>query len=417
MTADDPATADSATRDSAARLRVALCTREYPPEVYGGAGVHVEHLAAALAEHADVAVHAFGAPRPDPLVAATYRPWSALTGPGPHRAALETFSVDLAMAAAVEGADVVHTHTWYANLAGHLARLTYGTPHVMTSHSLEPLRPWKAEQLGGGYNLSLWAERTAAESADAIIAVSHGMRDDVLRSYPAVDPARVHVIHNGVDPEAYRPDPETDVLEELGIDPRLPTAVFVGRITRQKGLPHLLDAAAHLAEGAQLVLCAGAPDTPEIGREVAERVEDLRREGRIRVFWIPEMLPRPRVVQILSHATVFVCPSIYEPFGIVNVEAMACATPVVASAVGGIPEIVVEGETGHLVPFEPGDDAFGSPADPDLFARDLAGRINRLLDDPAAARAMGRAARARVEAEFAWPAIARQTLDLYRALV
>jgi starch synthase len=399
------------------RLRVALCTREYPPEVYGGAGVHVEHLARALADHVDVAVHAFGGARTDPLVAASYRPWEALAGEGPHRAALETFSVDLAMAAGLAGSELVHSHTWYANLAGHLGKLTYGIPHVMTSHSLEPLRPWKAEQLGGGYQLSLWAERTAAESADAIIAVSRGMREDVLASYPAVDPERVHVIHNGVDPGAYRPDPGTDVLERLGIDPAVPTAVFVGRITRQKGLPHLLDAAEHLAPGTQLVLLAGAPDTERIRQEVAEHVRRLEAGGRLRVFWVPEMLPRPEVVQVLSHATVFVCPSIYEPFGLVNVEAMACGTPVVASAVGGIPEIVTEGETGYLVPFTPGADAFGSPADPSAFAAELADRINGLLGDPERARTMGRAARARVEAHFAWPAIAAETAALYRALL
>lgn len=385
--------------------------------MYGGAGVHVEHLALALSAHVDVGVHCFGAPRDDALVAATYGPWEALAGRTPHLAALQTFAVDLAMAAGVEGADVVHTHTWYANLAGHLAKLTYGVPHVMTSHSLEPLRPWKAEQLGGGYQLSLWAERTAAEAADAIIAVSAGMRDDILRSYPAIDGRRVHVIHNGVDPDVYRPDPAMDVLERLEIDPAVPTAVFVGRITRQKGLTHLLDAAERLTAGTQLVLCAGAPDTAEIEREVATHVARLREAGRLRVFWIPEMLPRADVVQLLSHATVFVCPSIYEPFGLVNVEAMACGTPVVASAVGGIPEIVVEGETGHLVRFEPGDDAFGSPADPSAFAADFADRINALLGDPERAAGMGRAARARVESRFAWPAIARQTVALYEALL
>ncbi|MDX1675976.1 MAG: glycogen synthase, partial [Longimicrobiales bacterium] len=365
----------------------------------------------------DVEVHAFGGPRDDDLVAAAYRPWPALRGEAPHRAAMETFSVDLAMAAGVEGADVVHSHTWYANLAGHLAKLTYGVPHVMTSHSLEPLRPWKAEQLGGGYQLSLWAERTAAESADAVIAVSAGMRDDVLEAYPGVDPGRVHVIHNGVDPAVYRPVEETAALEQLGVDPDVPTTVFVGRITRQKGLPHLLDAAEHLLEGSQLVLLAGAPDTPQIGREVEAAVDRLRAAGRLAVVWVPEMLAREKVVQVLSHATVFVCPSIYEPFGLVNVEAMACATPVVASAVGGIPEIVTEGETGHLVAFESGDDAFGSPADPAGFAAALADRINALLEDPAEARRMGRAARARVEAEFAWPAIADRTAALYRSLV
>lgn len=408
-----------------APLHVALCTREYPPEIYGGAGVHVEHLAAALAALRDddgrpainVAVHAFGAPRTDPLVAGSYQAWDALAGAGPHRAALETFSVDLAMAARLEGADVVHSHTWYANLAGHLAKLTYGVPHVMTSHSLEPLRPWKAEQLGGGYQLSLWAEKTAAESADAIIAVSRGMRDDVLAAYPSVDPARVHVIHNGVDTEVYRPDRRTAALDVLGIDPNAPTVAFVGRITRQKGLPHLLDAAERLPAGTQLVLLAGAPDTKQIGQEVAARVETLERKEGLDVFWIPEMLPRTQVVQILSHADVFVCPSIYEPFGLVNVEAMACGTPVVASAVGGIPEIVVDGETGWLVSFEPGDDAFGSPADPDAFAADLADRIVALLEDPAGARQMGAAARARVEAKFAWPAIAERTAALYRSLI
>jgi alpha-maltose-1-phosphate synthase len=368
----------------------------------------------------DVAVHCFGSPRTDPLVASAYRPWDRLAagaaGDSPHLAALQTFSVDLAMVAGLADAELVHTHTWYANLAGHLAGLTYDIPHVMTSHSLEPLRPWKAEQLGGGYQLSLWAERTAIEAADAVIAVSAGMREDILRSYPAVDPRRVHVIHNGIDPDVYRPVPETDVLARLGIDAHAPTALFVGRITRQKGLTHLLDAAESLTEGTQLVLCAGAPDTPEIGREVEERVASLRAGGRIHVFWIPEMLPRPEVVQLLSHATVFVCPSIYEPFGLVNVEAMACATPVVASAVGGIPEIVVEGETGHLVGFTPGDDAFGSPADPAAFAADLAERINALLADPDQAGIMGRAARVRVEEHFAWPAIAEQTAALYASL-
>ncbi len=398
-------------------MKVALCTREYPPDVYGGAGVHVEHMARALADLADVAVHCFGPPRPDPLVAATYQPWDALDGGAPHLAALRTFSVDLSMAAGVRGADVVHTHTWYANLAGHLAKLTYGTPHVMTSHSLEPLRPWKEEQLGGGYRLSLWAERTAVEAADAVIAVSRGMRDDILRCYPAVAPERVHVIHNGVDADVYRPDAGRDALAPLGIDPDRPTTAFVGRITRQKGLPHLLDAAELLVEGSQLVLCAGAPDTEEIGREVAARVDALRSAGRLSVVWIPEMLPPQQVTQVLAASTVFVCPSIYEPFGIVNLEAMACGTPVVASAVGGIPEIVLDSETGWLVPFEQGDDAFGSPADPPAFARDLAARINALLEDPEAAAAMGRAARERALADFGWPAIAERVLTLYRSLI
>jgi alpha-maltose-1-phosphate synthase len=376
----------------------------------------VEHLARALTEHVDVDVHCFGAPRQDPLVAATYQPWGRLGGPDPHLAALRTFSVDLAMVAGLGDADLVHTHTWYANLAGHLSAMTFGIPHVMTSHSLEPLRPWKAEQLGGGYRLSLWAERTAIEAAAAVIAVSSGMREDILRSYPAVDPRRVHVVHNGVDTAVYQPDERTDVLDRYGIDPTIPTTMFVGRITRQKGLPHLLDAAEHLVPGTQLVLCAGAPDTVALGREVENRVHALEAAGQLRVFWIPEMLPREDVVQLLSHATVFVCPSIYEPFGLVNVEAMACASPVVASAVGGIPEIVVEGETGHLVDFVAAGDPFGSPADPARFAADLADRINGLLADPDAARRMGQAARARVETEFAWPAIAQRTAELYASL-
>jgi alpha-maltose-1-phosphate synthase len=397
-------------------VRAALLTREFPPEVYGGAGVHVEYLARELSRRIDVAVHCFGEPRPSPLVAATYKPWEALAGGGPASAALQTMSVDLAMAAGIAGADVVHSHTWYANLGGHLAGLLHGVPHVMTTHSLEPLRPWKAEQLGGGYALSRFCERTAVEAAAAVIAVSAQMRDDVLACYPAVDPERVVVVHNGIDPDEYSPDLGTDVLTRHGIDPDRPSAVFVGRITRQKGLPHLLDAAAHLDPGIQLVLCAGAPDTPEIGAEVRAKVERLQAE-RSGVIWIEEMLDRADVVQVLSHATVFVCPSIYEPFGLVNVEAMACEAAVVASAVGGIPEIVVEGGTGHLVTFEPGDDPFGSPADPDRFARDLADAVNRLAAEPERARAMGRAGRERVVAHFSWTAVAARTVALYEALV
>ncbi len=396
--------------------RVALLTREYPPEVYGGAGVHVEHLAAALAGQVDVAVHPFGAPREDPLVAATYRPWDALDGEAPHLAALRTFSVDLAMTAGVEGAQLVHSHTWYANLAGHLAKLTYGIPHVVTTHSLEPLRPWKADQLGGGYALSSFAERTAIEAADAVIAVSAGMRDDILACYPGVAPERVRVIHNGIDPSVYRPVQDTAALVDHGIDPDRPSVVFVGRITRQKGVVHLLDAAEHLHPDVQLVLCAGAPDTPQIAQEFRDHVARLRDTGAA-VVWIEQMLPRPEVVQILSHARVFVCPSIYEPFGIVNLEAMACGAPVVASAVGGIPEVVAEGETGLLVRYEATDDALRSPADPDRFARDLAAQINALVDDPARAARMGAAGRARVEERFSWTAIAGATADLYRSLV
>ncbi len=397
-------------------LRVGLLTREYPPEVYGGAGVHVEYLSKALAEHVDVAVHCFGAPRSDPLVAGTYQPWDALAGDDKHLAALRHLSVDLAMVAGVADVDLVHSHTWYANLAGHWSKLAYGIPHVLSTHSLEPLRPWKREQLGGGYELSSYAERTGILGADAVIAVSSQMRDDVLASYPDADPGKVTVIPNGIDTAEYTPDRGTHVLDGLGIDPSKPIVTFVGRITRQKGFTHLLDAARHISPDAQLVFCAGAADTPELQAESVEKVDVLRRE-REGVWWIAEHLPRPKVVQILSHTTVFVCPSIYEPFGLVNVEAMACEAAVVGSAVGGIPEIIVEGRTGHLVPFEAGGDAYGSPLDPGLFARDLAIAINDLVDDPARADAWGRAGRERVLAEFAWTSIAERTADLYRSLV
>ena len=395
-------------------MKVALLTREYPPEVYGGAGVHVEYLSRALASRVELGVRCFGAPRDSDLVAGTYQPWDALPADR-QGAALRVMSVGLRMAADLEGVDLVHSHTWYANLPGHLAKLLYRVPHVMTAHSLEPLRPWKAEQLGAGYALSMFCERTAIESADAVIAVSGAMRDDVVRAYPDVDPARVHVIHNGIDAEEYHPDPGTDVLERLGVDPVVPSVMFVGRITRQKGITHLLDAA-ELFDPAQLILCAGAPDTPEIGEEMRRRVEALRRR-RPGVFWIEEMLARREVVQLLSHASVFVCPSVYEPFGLINVEAMACGVPVVASAVGGIPEIVVDGMTGALVAFEAGDDAIGSPRDPAGFARAFADRVNTLLADPALAARLGAAGRRRVLDEFQWDAIADATVGLYASLV
>jgi len=398
------------------QLRVGLLTREYPPEVYGGAGVHVEYLSQALADLVDVEVHCFGAARSDPLVAGAYQPWDALAGGDLHLAALRHLSTDLAMVAGVAGVDLVHSHTWYTNMAGHLGGLAYDIPHVMTTHSLEPLRPWKREQLGGGYALSCFAERTAILGADAVIAVSHQMRDDILTSYPHVDPDRVAVISNGIDTSAYRPDPGTDVLDELGVDLDRPVVTFVGRITRQKGFTHLLDAARFLAPEAQLVFCAGAADTPELQREVTAKV-DLLRAVRDGVWWIAEHLPRSRVVQILSHTTVFVCPSIYEPFGLVNVEAMACEAAVVAASVGGIPEIVVEGETGHLVAFEAAGDAYGSPADPDGYARDLAAAINDLVGDPQRAAAWGKRGRERAVAEFSWSGIAERTGQLYRSLL
>ncbi|HVC25169.1 MAG TPA: glycogen synthase [Acidimicrobiales bacterium] len=399
-------------------MRVALLTREYPPEVYGGAGVHVEQLADALAPLVDVAVHCFGAPRASALVERTYGPWAVLDAPDadPVTRTLGVLSVDLAMAAGIGDAQICHSHTWYANFAGHLAKLGRGTPHVVTTHSLEPLRPWKIEQLGGGYAISSFAERTALEGADRVIAVSHAMARDVLACYPAVDPARVEVIHNGVDAQLWRHDDATDALERYGVDPGRPYVLFVGRVTRQKGIAHLLEAAPLLDGRSQLVVCAGAADTAAIATEV----DALARTARRRtggLVWIDAMLPRPEVAQLLSHATCFVCPSIYEPFGLVNVEAMACGAPVVASAVGGIPEIVVDGETGLLVPVELDGGAERRPVHPATFAAGLAVAINALVDDPGRARAMGAAGRQRVEEMFAWPAIAARTVECYeRAL-
>lgn len=399
-----------------ARPEVALLTREYPPEIYGGAGVHVDYLARALRAHVELRVHCFGKPRPAPEVAGTYEPWQALAGKEPQALALQTLSVNLAMAKALAGAELVHSHTWYANFAGHLAKLTYGIPHVMTSHSLEPLRPWKAEQLGGGYAISSFCERTAIESADAVIAVSHRMKEDVLRAYPGVAPERVAVIHNGIDADEFRPDPRTDVLARHAIDPNVPYIVFVGRITRQKGIVHLLDAARHLDPRIGLVLCAGEPDTPQIREEVEAKVAELRK-SRGGVTWIQAMLSRPEVIQVLSHAAAFACPSIYEPFGIVNLEAMACGVPVVASAIGGIPEIVEEGRTGHLVPFVPDGTALGAPADPEGFAKAFAAKLGEVARAPELRKRMGQAGRARVEASFSWRSIAEQTAALYTRLL
>ncbi|MFM9448698.1 glycogen synthase [Streptomyces acidiscabies] len=383
-------------------MRVGLLTREYPPDVYGGAGVHVEFLARELRPLVDLDVHCWGEGRTDGVL--RHRPWSALDGAND---ALRTFSVDLAMAAGLEGRQLVHSHTWYANLAGHFAKLLHGVPHVMTAHSLEPLRPWKAEQLGGGYALSSWAERTAIEAADAVIAVSGAMREDILACYPALDPDRVRVVHNGIDTGLYRPDHGTEALLRAGLDPDRPYVLFVGRITRQKGVPHLLRAVRDIDPRAQVVLCAGAPDTPEIDREFRELYEELSsvRDG---VHWIPKMLPRPEVIQLLTHAALFVCPSVYEPLGIVNLEAMACGTPVVASRVGGIPEVVDHGRTGLLVGLGDSDGEFESG---------LARAIDSVLGDPDAARRMGEAGRARAVGEFGWDAVARRTVALYAEIL
>jgi starch synthase len=380
-------------RDEESFVKVALLTREYPPEVYGGAGVHVEYLARALSGLVDLTVHCQGAPR-DTAVA--HQAWPVL-----HDTVLRVFSTDLSMADAVGGADLVHSHTWYANLAGHLASLLYGIPHVATVHSLEPLRPWKAEQLGGGYALSSWAERVSLASAAAVVAVSDGMRADVLSVYPEIAPERVRVIRNGIDTAEYAPDLKTDVLDRHGIDTSRPYVIFVGRITRQKGVPVLLRAAASLDPAAQLVLCAGAADTAELGAEVSALVAELQ-ASRSGVIWIPEMLPKADVIQLLTHALLFACPSVYEPLGIVNLEAMGCATAVVASRVGGIPEVVNEGVTGLLVP----------PDDP----ASLADAMNLLLRDPGRADAMGMAGRERAVAEFSWDAVAAQTAALYAEL-
>jgi starch synthase len=383
-------------------MRVALLTNEYPPNIYGGAGVHVDFLVRELRRLVEVDVHCFGEDRPG---ATAYRPATELAD---SNTALRTFSIDLQMAAGTGAAQLVHSHTWYANLGGHLTKLLRDVPHVVTAHSLEPLRPWKAEQLGGGYALSSWAERTAYEGADAVVAVSDGMRGDVLAAYPEIDPARVHVIHNGIDAALYRPVRDEKLIHRYGIDPDRPYVLYVGRITRQKGLPHLLRAAADLVPEAQLVLAASAPDTPEIAAEVATGVEELRAH-RGGVVWLDEMLPREEIITLLTHATVFCCPSVYEPLGIVNLEAMACQTAVVASDVGGIPEVVEDGSTGLLVHYDPDDEG--------EYERALGEALNVLLSAPDRAADLGVAGRQRAVSDFAWPTIAHRTFELYSTLV
>lgn len=388
-----------------------MITKEYPPEIYGGAGVHVAELVSALRRDIDVTVRAFGAPRDEEGTFA-YRAPESLAAANP---ALQTLGTDLEIVSAIAGADVVHSHTWYANFAGHLASQLHGIPHVLTAHSLEPLRPWKAEQLGGGYAVSSGIEKLAYENAAAVIAVSAGMRADILRSYPQVDPARVRVIHNGIDVERWRPVQDPAFLSSIGMDPDRPSVVFVGRITRQKGLPYLLQAARLLPPEVQLILCAGAPDTPEIMAEVQEGVRLLQqtREG---VVWIERMLPRDELSAILAAATTFVCPSVYEPLGIVNLEAMACGAAVVGTATGGIPEVVDDGVTGRLVPIEQVQDGTGTPTDPDRFVADLAAVLTEVATDPARAREYGEAGRERARAQFSWAAIADETRALYAEL-
>ena len=384
-------------------MRAAILTREFPPDVYGGAGVHVDFLVRELRRLVDVDVHCMGEPRAGATAHSERDP--RLEGANP---ALPVLSTGLSMAAALDGADVLHAHTWYAALPGHLGKLLHDVPLVMTAHSLEPHRPWKAEQLGGGYRISSWAERTAYEAADAVIAVSHQMRHDVLDAYPAVSPDRVHVVHNGIDTDFYRPDDATDVLSRLGVDTDRPYVAFVGRITRQKGVPHLLRAGLHLDPAVQLVLLAGAADTPELAAETDAAIAELR-AGRDGIFVVSEMLPRDDVRQVLSHAAVFACPSVYEPLGIVNLEAMACETAVVASRVGGIPEVVQDGVTGVLVDLDPDDN--------EGFERDLARAIDEVATDEQTARRMGQAGRARAVQDFGWDAVARRTVDIYEQLV
>lgn len=404
-------------------MRIALLTNEYPPNIYGGAGVHAENLSRelALAEGGanQVDVFCFG----DQLDASE---GISVRGVNPGmRFGFENSGIekiadvltrDVAILGNLHRADIIHCHTWYTHFAGCLSKQFLGAPLVLTTHSLEPHRPWKEEQLGQAYHISSWLEKTAYQNADGVIAVSSAMKADVQRLY-GVSPEKVKVIYNGIDTSVYVPSPDQRVLEKYGIDPRLPFVLFVGRITRQKGIIHLVEAIRHLRSGVQLVLCAGEPDTPELGNEVKLQVERARRESDNPIFWIPEFLTRREVMTLYSMASVFVCPSVYEPFGLINVEAMACATPVVGSAVGGIPEIIVDGETGLLVPLRPKAPNDPEPLEPELFARDLAGAVNQLLDKPELARQMGMRGRKRVEEVFSWKSVALQTLDFYRQLL
>ena len=395
-------------------MRIDIISKEYPPAIYGGAGVHVAELVRALRERGDVEVQVrcFGAPRDEADTTA----YADLPQLAHANAALQTLGVDVQIAADCAGADIVHSHTWYANLAGHLGGLLAGAPHIVTAHSLEPMRPWKAEQLGGGYRVSSYAERAAYEGAAAVIAVSAGMRADILRSYPSLDPDKVVVVHNGIDSQLWSPTDAPNIVRKHGVDPDRPSVMFVGRITRQKGLPYLLRAMAELPPEVQLILCAGAPDTPEILREVEDLMATLR-ESRDGVVWIPEMLPRAEVVALLSSATVFACPSVYEPLGIVNLEAMACNLPVVATATGGIPEVVVDGETGWLVPIDQVQDGSGTPVDPDAFVADLAAALTNAVSDVERARRFGIAGRQRAVEHFSWSSIGDKTMAVYRSVL
>jgi len=400
-------------------VKVGLFTREYPPLVYGGAGVHVDYLSRELAKEIDVEVHCWGSQHADEgrLTVRGSEPWQEISDgtEGKFKGALEAFSLNLTQVKALQGIDVLHTHTWYVSMAGYLAKKLYGIPFVLTTHSLEPLRAWKSEQLGSGYAMSSWMERTAILDADAVIAVSSGTKADILRAYPEVDHDRIHVIYNGIDLAEYQKTTETKALTDYGVDPEIPYILFVGRITRQKGVTHLVDAIRYLPTETQVVLCAGAPDTPEIAAELRAKVASARSDHP-RIIWIEKMLTKPEAIQLYSNARVFCCPSVYEPFGIINLEAMGCQAPVVASATGGIKEVVVDGKTGYLVPFDQ-DPVTSFPTHPDLYARDLAARLGLLLNNPEQCRAFGQAGRKRVEETFSWTAIAHQTIDLYQSLV
>jgi starch synthase len=399
-------------------LRVGLFTREYPPHVYGGAGVHVEYLSRELARKVSVEVHCWGRQYADEgnLQVRGQEPWQEITEGTEEKfkGALEALSLNLTQIKALTGIDVVHTHTWYVSMAGFLAKKLYDIPFVLTTHSLEPLRAWKAEQLGTGYAMSSWMERTAILDADAVIAVSSGTKEDILRAYP-VDPEKIHVIYNGIDLQQYQRTSDVSALKNHGVDPAVPYVLFVGRITRQKGVTHLVDAIRYLPPNIQVVLCAGAPDTPEIAQELQLKVQEARGYNP-RVIWIDKMLSKQEAIQFYSHATVFCCPSVYEPFGIINLEAMACQAAVVASSTGGIKEVVVNGETGYLVPFDQ-DPVTSFPRDPEKFSRDLAEKLNDLLGDPAKCRRFGQAGRKRAEEKFSWTSIADQTIALYRGLI
>jgi starch synthase len=402
-----------------APLRAALFTREYPPHVYGGAGVHVEYLSRELSKLIEVEVHCWGEQQSDSGALRVFgaEPWSEISSgtAGKFKGALEALSLNLTQIKALSGVDIAHTHTWYVAMAGFLAKKLYGIPFVLTVHSLEPLRAWKAEQLGSGYAMSSWMEKTAILDADAVIAVSQGTREDILRAYPEIDPARIHVIYNGIDLAEYQKTAETQALLDYGVDPSRPYVLFVGRITRQKGVTHLVDAIGHMPPETQVVLCAGAPDTPEIAEEMRRKFAEAK-EKNPRIVWIEKMVTKPEAIQLYSNAQVFCCPSVYEPFGIINLEAMACETAVVASATGGIKEVVLDGETGYLVPFDP-DPVTGFPTDPGQFAKDLGAKVTELLADPLRCERFGKAGRKRVEEVFSWASVAAQTVELYRSLV